>query len=146
MPDYDSVADRYDLEARFLHHAEPEPSGCWGWSPLRSDGYGNPVTVPSRTTASGRTGLYPHWLAYRLFVGPVPEGLILDHVCRNRGCVNPEHLEPVTYAENALRGDMSNRRKAECPRGHRYDEANTHWYRGRRYCCACTSRRPRARA
>lgn len=66
---------------------------------------------------------YAHRWAYEQAKGPVPEGLVLDHLCRNRWCCNPDHLEPVTNEENILRGESppaQNARKATCPEGHDY--------------------------
>lgn len=93
-----------------------------------------------------------HRVAYELLVGPIPEGLELDHLCRNRSCWNPSHLEPVTHAENVLRGTApaaQNARKTHCPKGHPYDEANTIYRKWGRRCRAChnaaTSRPERRR-
>ena len=64
-----------------------------------------------------------HRLAYSMFV-PIPEGLVLDHLCRNRSCINPNHLEPVTVAENNLRGEgcmADYARRTHCPQGHAYE-------------------------
>lgn len=80
-------------------------------------------------------------VAYELLVGPIPEGLVLDHVkgwgCTSTLCVNPLHLEPVTRQENSLRGDNPfavNARKTHCPRGHPYDRVDAV---GRRVCLTC---------
>lgn len=73
------------------------PGGCWIWTgSVEGKGYGHPTIAGKKHPA--------HRLAYELLVGPVPEGLHLDHLCRVRRCVNPEHLEPVTSRENSLRG------------------------------------------
>jgi hypothetical protein len=89
---------------------------------------------------------YPlaHRAVYETFVEAVPEGLELDHLCRNTGCVNPDHLEPVTHAENMRRGVWPNRSKTHCPRGHLYD----YFYQQERGCRTCRTeamRRYRAR-
>jgi len=82
---------------------------CWEWTGMRDrDGYGK-VSWDARKKLT-------HRLAYELLVGPVPVGLQLDHLCRNRACVNPDHLQPVTWAENLRRG--APRRRPNCRRGH----------------------------
>ena len=103
-----------------------------------------------------------HRFAYEMLVGPIPEGLDLDHLCRVRHCVNPNHLEPVTRSENLRRGIRprlpqndrigdKNRAKTHCPKGHPYDEANTlmhYWKREnsmRRLCRTCHRQGTRVR-
>jgi hypothetical protein len=85
-----------------------------------------------------------HRVAYALLVGPVPQGLELDHLCRNRHCVRPSHMEAVTHRENlkrGLRGVMT----THCPAGHPYDTANTHiQVSGGRRCRACDRNRVNA--
>jgi len=106
---------------------------CWLWQGWRaSNGYG-------RLGYSGRR-VAAHRLSYELAVGSIPEGLQLDHLCRNPPCCNPAHLEPVTGRVNLLRGETfqaANAAKIRCPAGHLYDEANTYLYNGGRRCKAC---------
>jgi hypothetical protein len=111
-------------------------SGCWRWCGYRNEkGYGRAEVK----------GLPPtvHQITYTLLVGPVPEGLVLDHLCRVRDCSCPRHLEPVTAEENFRRGATGwNGDKTHCPAGHPYDEVNTYWIENskgsrRRDCRAC---------
>lgn len=98
-----------DLPPRFWAKVTPGRGGCWVWTARRAlNGYGQFV-VDRRTRST-------HRLAYEALVGPIPDGLVLDHLCRNRACCNPDHLEPVTPAENAARGVEAT--KTHCLRGH----------------------------
>lgn len=114
---------------------------CWEWTGSKLKGYGQ-IRVACRTR-------YAHRWAYERFVGPIPDGLELDHLCRNPGCVNPAHLEPVTHRVNMLRGETVGARHAAvtaCPAGHPYDEANTgRTASGGRRCLACHRERERGR-
>jgi hypothetical protein len=131
-------ATRAAVFARFLTRIDRTES-CWLWTGTKgSAGYGQ-MNVPW-----ARSPVSAHRLAYFVFVGPVAEGIQLDHLCRVRHCVNPDHLEPVTQQENIRRGEggIHNRTKTHCPKGHPYDEANTRWCRrgnGKtfRMCKAC---------
>lgn len=92
-----------------------DPEGCWLWRGVwHEKGYG--------TMHSRRFGhFYAHRLTYEMFVGPIPTGLHIDHLCRNPSCVNPAHLEPVTCRENVLRGKSPSAAQAKqthCKRGH----------------------------
>lgn len=107
---------------------------CWSWSGATSpDGYGI-LCIAKQTTYMPR-------FSYELEHGPIAAGLEPDHLCRNRNCVNPGHLEPVTHRENILRGESPqaiNARKTHCPKGHEYTPENIRWQRnGGRLCRAC---------
>lgn len=81
----------------FWGHVQKAESGCWLWTGARtSAGYGN-LRIDG-------TNDYAHRVSYRLAVGPIPDGEVLDHLCRVRHCVRPDHLEPVAHAENVRRG------------------------------------------
>jgi hypothetical protein len=106
--------------------------GCWIWTAGKSRGYGRFKLGDSVTLA--------HRVSYTWCKGEIPDGLILDHLCRNRACVNPDHLEPVTYQVNLLRGDTisaMHAKKTHCPQGHEYTDENTYMYRGSRQCSTC---------
>lgn len=115
---------------------------CWLFANVQSNGYGS----LSGAVTNGRSNL-AHRVAYELLIGPIPEGLQLDHLCRVRNCVNPEHLEPVTPWENTMRStsiSAVNARKTECLRGHPFSDENTYYSKdGRRYCIACRDARAR---
>lgn len=108
--------------------------GCWTWTAsLKPDGYG-------WFRLDGKVRL-AHRVAYEAFIGPIPSGLELDHLCRNRRCVRPDHLEAVTHRENLLRGETitaAQVSRTHCPRGHGYDPENTYIGKnGSRSCRTC---------
>lgn len=123
------------FHAKFKVNAE---SGCWEWTAaLTTKGYGMIGSgVPECRL------LAAHRVAYEIYVGPIASGLQVDHLCRVRRCVNPDHLEPVSAQENVRRGlgpAGINAAKTHCPQGHEYTEENT--YRNpstnRRMCRVC---------
>jgi hypothetical protein len=128
-----------DLPARFW--AKVEIGDCWHWVGANNgNGYG-------RFWWNGRI-VYPHRLVYEVLVGVIPAGLYLDHLCRNPGCVNPDHLEPVTARENSLRGAGAASRffHDACDRGHVYTRENTYITpNGHRRCRGCTNARQNER-
>lgn len=104
-------------------------------------------TGPRIPGGYGMTGGRPaHRVAYEAARGPIPDGLVLDHLCRNRGCVNPSHLEPVTHRTNILRGvspSARNARRTLCDEGHPLVPNPTR--PGRRWCATCGPRADRSR-
>jgi hypothetical protein len=132
---------------RLMQRTEPGSDGCLLYTgTLNNRGYGQ-ISVDGTPTLA-------HRAMYELTVGPIPDGMALDHTCHNRDascmggddcahrrCINVEHLEPVTGAENTRRGKSwaINGTKTHCPQDHPYDSENTHVYDGRRYCRACNN-------
>lgn len=103
---------------------------CWNWTGSLVNGkYGN---IAHR----GKT-LKAHRVAYELLVGKIPAGFHIDHLCRNTKCVNPDHLEPVTQAENNKRSPNWAGNRKSCPHGHAYTEENTVVLYSSRYCRKC---------
>lgn len=123
------------FELRLWARIDKTPeSGCWLWTgALNGAGYG----------AVGRDNkvLRVHRVTYELLIGPIPDGLQLDHLCRNRACCNPSHLEPVTNRTNWLRGQHHTAvllRDGVCRRGHEMTPENTYTRKsGGQLCRAC---------
>lgn len=124
-------------EQRIVIHEDkfiPEPnSGCWLWTgSIDRDGYGQ-----ARHMGVVRRA---HRILYEAERGPIPSGLVLDHKCRNPGCVNPDHLQPVTQGENLRRSPVTlngvNAAKTHCKYGHPFDAVDSY---GRRLCSTCRS-------
>jgi hypothetical protein len=117
------MTDRPWQERFWEKVAKGGPDECWVWQSVLSDGYGRFTTSEGSKRA--------HRISYETLVGPIPNGLTLDHLCMNRACVNPAHLEPVTAVENIKRGAL---RRTHCKHGH------SEWvidYRGNRVCVPC---------
>lgn len=116
-----------------------EIGDCWQWlAATNSRGYGH--------FWDGTRLQYAHRFIWQELVGPIPEGLTIDHLCRNKRCVNPDHLEVVEPTVNWRRAPHANTRKQVCSRGHAFDEANTEIYRGKRKCLACVPINNRSRS
>lgn len=119
----------------FWLRVQREPGPCWQWNGfVTPGGYGDWIVAHQHRLA--------HRYAYELLVGPIPDGLQLDHLCRNRACVNPAHLEPVTAAENMRRRSAA---IVACTHGHPYtDETLYVDPRGKRGCRPCRTEQSRA--
>ena len=130
-----------DADVRFWKRVE-KVGDCWLWVGSNSLGYGKFFFKGSMRWA--------HRWSYERFVAPIGKGLQIDHLCRNRLCVNPEHLEPVTQRINLRRGEGfigKNARKEECKRGHLFDPQNTYVNpAGSRECRRCVAIRIANRA
>lgn len=118
---------------RFLCYVE-KTDHCWNWIGTKcANGYGR--------FSLKQLGVQAHRYAYTEFVGPIPDGLEIDHTCRNRACVNPAHLEPVTHKVNVLRSPINPIAVAAnqevCAEGHQLETLRN----GRRRCFICTPRR-----
>jgi len=145
------IWDAQDI-ARFLSKFDAGSDRCWLWDGTiyKPQDYGYFGLRCKMKSA--------HRLSYETFIGSIPVGMELDHLCRVRHCVNPWHLEPVTHLENVRRGKgigaviaHAERSKTHCPKGHEYTPENTyrHLSRGRypsRHCKACMASRKRANA
>lgn len=119
---------RLPLRTRLVSKSIYDANGCLLWmGQVNQNGYGR-IRIGTRKFGA-------HRVSFETFVGPIPEGLVLDHLCRVRNCINPLHLEPVTQVENVRRGAQATR--THCLRGHPFDAANTYTYRGSRQCRAC---------
>lgn len=115
-------------------------TGCWNWTANKNQkGYGR-VAIDGRLHSA-------HRVSFEIFNGPLIDGLEVDHVCENRGCINPAHLQQITHASNVRKGNRWNiERPTHCPRGHPFTAPNLgHDHRGWRYCKACASRRHKRR-
>lgn len=137
--------DRVAAVDRVLARVRVHVLGCWEFTGALVNGYGSVQLGRGLGTDKA------HRIVYRDLVGPIPDGLTLDHLCLNPRCVNPAHLEPVTRAENARRqgragrsnGGKAQKLKTHCPQGHPYAGENLSVRSGSRCCRACDRARRR---
>jgi hypothetical protein len=138
--DRNAIARRTECRTplgRFMDSFRRLPNGCWQWTGALADTrYG--------TIGIGGRSVLAHRHSFALFKGPIPAGLDVDHLCRNRSCVNPDHLEAVTHLENIRRS-----LPAKCKRGHDWSDPRN-WYirpgNGYRMCRPCQQLRNRGAA
>lgn len=140
------MADYKALPAFMGRRVEIDANGCWLWTgKLNPDGYGR-VLLPKEL---GYTLVRTHRYTYETFVGPIPPGLVIDHLCRVRHCCNPDHLEAVTQRVNVLRGESPMAkfaRATHCVHGHEFTPENTGRQSGDRGRLCRTCKRLAARA
>jgi hypothetical protein len=138
--------DTRSIEEKLQSYILPEPnSGCWIWSGgITGSGYGM-FWFDSKSSLAHRS-------SYEFYKGKIPDDMELDHLCRIRCCVNPDHLEPVTSKENLMRGisfSAKNAKKTHCIRGHEFTKENTRLWVSKngkklRICRTCAKIRDRA--
>ena len=124
------------IRDRLLVGTEQLQNGCWQWKgALDKSGYGH-ISIPG-ASRSNRKKL-AHRVSYQTFVGPIPDGNPIDHLCQNRGCINPTHLEPVSQKLNNQRSITKghsivnvHHAKTHCPHGHAYDLLNTYFFKNK---------------
>lgn len=106
---------------------------CWEWTAARQPSGHGRFYIDGKVQRA-------HRVAYELLVGPIPDGLHIDHLCLNTSCVNPDHLEPVTAGTNVLRGygpTAMEARQTHCKHGHLFNASNTYWRGRKRQCREC---------
>lgn len=140
------------LKQRILSNIKINSNGCWIWQRrVQSNGYGQ-ISVGSRTDGTNKNTT-AHRISYITFNGEIADGLQIDHLCKVRVCVNPDHLEAVTAKENVHRSNAKFKqqiKRTHCPKGHEYSEDNMYTYKTRiggicRNCKTCMKERTKNR-
>lgn len=132
MTDHQKTIDR--MASKFINNPN---NGCWEWVASKSNGYG-------RFWYKNKLE-YAHRISHFIHIGPIPDGLTIDHLCKNPPCINPKHLEVVTQRVNSIERGTSppaqNAKKTHCIRGHEFTDENTYLYKHRdkpkRSCKEC---------
>ena len=131
------IFDRTAIQRFKAKYSVNQATGCWDWSASKNLGYGQ----MGINLGDGKyRPLFAHRISYEIHKGDIPENLVIDHICRNRGCVNPDHLRLLTRGENVMCGDTITARKSNsalCPNGHVYEEESIYRYKGWRICKIC---------
>lgn len=126
-------AERYEAATDRIEARLDKTGDCWLWPGGTSgNGYGQLTTLTGDERK--QTTIKVHRAMYERHVGPIPEGMELDHLCKVKRCANPAHLEPVTHLENVQRWMTS---ITACPQGHEYTESNTYMQGATRVCRQC---------
>jgi hypothetical protein len=130
------------LAVRLFARIVVSPSGCWLFGPAIEKGWYGKIW-------DGERAANTHAIVWSWLRGPVPEGRELDHLCRNRPCCNPDHMEPVTHKENCMRGllpiigRLRRFTQTHCKRGHEFNSENTRFEKKQRVCLICKRERDR---
>lgn len=126
-------------EERFISGVYENENGCWIWPKAKvRGGYG--------MFKLNKKNVLAHRYSYTKLIGDIPNGLTIDHLCKQRDCVNPDHLEAVTMKENISRGTNFQRNKSHCKWGHEFNSDNIYWIYSRyRRCKQCQDKRDRER-
>lgn len=138
------MIDKVDYDLRFLSRIKINSNDCWEFKNIhKSTGYGR-FSVNNNPTLA-------HRFSYALFNGDLIKGMMIDHVCRNRKCVNPEHLRQVTPVQNVFENSenivIANKNKTHCKKGHELKEGNIYYIDNgkERRCRICEIERVKAR-